>query len=131
MSDLSPPPTIAQRDDQRFRLRRSFERAFLAHLLAYPLAFAAACAAIPLAIHLFIKTIDTLGEDLGAIGQYIVRLVAWPAGALFAVAHLLAIPWVFSRDPARGRRFFLQSFAILSALVVLAGAASWLWLWLR
>lgn len=135
MSDLIPPApaplSIAQHDEQRFRVRRSFERAFLAHLLAYPLAFLTACAAIPLSIHLFITTIDRLGDDLPAIGQYIVRLTAWPAGALFVVAHALAIPWVFGRDPARGRRIFLRSVAALTALVVLAGAASWLWLWLR
>ena len=69
MSDLIPPDpaplTIAQHDEQRFRVRRSFERAFLAHLLAYPLAFLTACAAIPLSIHLFITTIDGLGDDLG------------------------------------------------------------------
>lgn len=131
MSDLIPPPTLAEQDEQRFRLRRSVERAFLAHLLAYPLAFLTACAAIPLSIHLFITTIDEFGDDLTAVGQYIVHLVAWPAGALFAVAHLLALPWVFGRDPARGRRLFLKSFAALSAVVLLAGAASWLWLWLR
>lgn len=129
MSDTSlPSPAPTPR---RARLVRAFERAFLAHLLAYPLAFLTACAAIPLAIHLFIGDIDRLGDDLPAIGQYIVRLVAWPAGALFLLAHLLAAPWVFGRDPARGRRLFLRAFAALSALVLVAGAASWLWLWLR
>ncbi|MFO0762770.1 MAG: hypothetical protein U0359_40410 [Byssovorax sp.] len=118
-------------DEQRFRVRRGIERAFIAHLVAYPLAFVAACAAMPATMHLFEADLDRFGDDMQAMGQYIVRLTAWPAGALFVIVHGLAIPWVFGRDPARARRFFWRAFGALSLLVLLAGGASWAWLWVR
>ncbi|APR80009.1 Hypothetical protein A7982_05356 [Minicystis rosea] len=107
------------------------ERLVVAHVAGYPIAFVWAVAAIPLAIHLSIGTIDQLGGDMDRVGRFIVGRLAWPAGIAFALAHLTALPWILARDPKRGMRISLISLAVLAALGVLAGAASWAWLMLR
>lgn len=119
----SPPP-------QR-TLLKCMERYVLAHVASYPLAFLWAVASIPLAIHLNIRAIDRLNDDLPAIGNFVVRKLAWPAGAVFALPHLVAIPWAFGRDTARHGKPTWIAIAAIAATGVLFGAASWLWLVLR
>ncbi len=115
----------------RSPLLRRLERYVLAHAIAYPIAFLWAMASIPLAIHLNIRAIDALHDDLPAIGDYVVRKLAWPAGVVFVLPHLLGLPWAFGRDPARWRRPTWIGIGAVAAVGVLFGGASWLWLFLR
>jgi hypothetical protein len=113
------------------RLLPRLERYVLAHVSGYPIAFLWAMAAIPLTIHLSLRDLDALHGDLPAIGQLIVRRLAWPAAFVFALPHVLAIPWAFGRDPARYRRRTWIAIAAVAAAGVVFGAVSWLWLFLR
>jgi hypothetical protein len=106
------------------------ERSMIGHVCAYPVAVAWAMASIPLAIHLFIREIDLL-PDQQAVGQLVVRRVAWPAGAAFALVHLASLLWSFAADPARGFKRFIKVLAGIAAAGVLFGIASWTWLMLR
>jgi len=122
----APPPP-----ERRFHYRIAVERLAIAHFLGYPIAFVWACASMPLAIHLFIADIEILGGDMPAIGKLVVRIVAWPAGAAFALTHLAVLAWAFGRDAARGRRLFLFGLGAIAGAALLLGGASWLWLLLR
>ena len=113
------------------RFEQALTRYVIAHVAAYPIAFLWAVASIPLAIHLSIHDLDAMHDDMDAIGKLIVRRLAWPAGAAFAIPHAIALPWAFGRDPARLRRPTWIGIGALGALGVLLGAASWLWLVLR
>jgi hypothetical protein len=129
--DASPPAATAAPAPSWFRrIFAAAERLAVAHFLGYPIAFLWAVAAIPLTIHLNADALDRLG-DVDQVGQYVVRRLAWPAGAAFALAHTTAIPWLMARDPKRGLRLSLLSIGALAAVGVLGGAASWLWLFLR
>lgn len=109
---------------------RVVERLMAGHVLAYPPAVVWAMASIPLAIHLFIREIDLL-PTREAVGQFVVRRVAWPAGAAFLSVHLAATLWAFAADPALGFKRFLKVLAAIAAAGVLFGIASWTWLMLR
>jgi hypothetical protein len=111
--------------------RGSLARYALAHAAAYPIAFLWAVASIPLAIHLSIHDLDALHDDLDAIGQLVVRRLAWPAGVAFALPHAVAVPWAFGRDPARVRNVTWIGLGALTCVGVVLGGASWLWLLLR
>lgn len=100
------------------------------HVFAYPLAVVWAMASIPLAIHLFIREIDLL-PDQQAVGQFVVRRVAWPAGAAFVAGHLTSLLWAFAAEPAPGFKRFLKAYAGIAAAGVLFGLGSWGWLMLR
>ena len=113
------------------RFNQALTRYVIAHVAAYPIAFLWAVASIPLAIHLSVHDLDALHDDMHAIGQLIVRRLAWPAAAAFVLPHAIAVPWAFGRDPARLRRPTWIGIGALTALGVLFGAASWLWLVLR
>jgi hypothetical protein len=119
----APPPSR--------RIRTGVERYVVAHVAAYPIAFVWALGSIPLAILLSFRDLEALNDDLPAIGQLIVRRVAWPAGVAFALPHLIAIPWAFGRERARQGRAAWMGIAGVGAAGVLVGAASWLWLFLR
>jgi len=112
-------------------MRRVVERVVVAHVAAYPIAFLTAIAAMPLTMYLHLSAMAKLEDNPDVIGMYVVRLVAWPAGGVFLLAHLLVAPWVIDRDEVRGRRWFLRAAGALAGVVVLFGAASWLWLYLR
>jgi hypothetical protein len=86
---------------------------------------------MPLTIHLFHRELDALDDDMPAIGDFVVRRLAWPAGVAFALPHLLALPWAFGRRPARWRRLAWIGIAAVAAIGLALGAASWLWLFLR
>lgn len=132
--DASSPAAAAAAAPARSWPRRILavaERLAVAHFVGYPIAFLWAVAAIPLTIHLNAGALDQFGSDLDRVGQYVVRRLAWPAGAAFALAHATAVPWIVARDPKRGQRLSLLSLGALAAIGVLTGAASWLWLFLR
>ena len=115
----------------RSPLLRRLERYVLAHVAAYPIAFLWAVASIPLAIHLNARALDALNDDLPAVGDLVVRKLAWPAGAVFVLPHLFGIPWAFGRDPARWRWRTWIAIGGVAAVGLLFGAGSWLWLLLR
>jgi hypothetical protein len=106
------------------------ERLIAGHFFAYPIAVVWAMASIPLAIHLFIHQIDLL-PDKEAVGQFVVRRVAWPAGLAFVVVHLTATLWAFAEEPALGFKRFIRSVAAIAIVGALFGVASWGWLLLR
>lgn len=124
--DASPPAPSPLR-----RIRAVAERIAVAHFVGYPLAFLWAVAAIPLTIHLSAHALDQLGGDMDKVGHFIVRRLAWPAGAAFALAHMAAIPWIVARDPKAGMRRCLLVLAGIAAVGALFAAGSWLWLMLR
>lgn len=100
------------------------------HVFAYPVAVVWAMASIPLAIHLFIDQIEQL-PDKEAVGQLVVRRVAWPALAAFVVVHLASTLWAFAEDPALGFKRFIRALAGVAALGALFGLGSWGWLLVR
>ena len=106
------------------------ERLIAGHFFAYPIAVVWAMASIPLAIHLYIREIDLL-PDKAAVGQFVVRRVAWPAGIAFVLVHLTATLWAFAREPAAGFKRFIRSVAAIGIVGALVGLASWGWLLLR
>lgn len=110
-------------------VKRGYQRALLAHVFSYPIGFAWAVASIPLTIHLSIREIDQIGDEQ-AIGQFVARRVLWPAGVAFTLAHLLAIPWIFSKSE-RAHTIATLTMVGMLASGALSGAASWLWLFLR
>jgi hypothetical protein len=112
-------------------LLKRLERYVLAHVAAYPVAFLWAVAAIPLTIHLFHRELDALDDDMPAVGDFVVRRLAWPAGVAFVLPHLLALPWAFARHPTPFRRAAWIGIAAVAALGLAFGAGSWLWLFLR
>jgi len=100
------------------------------HLFAYPIAVVWAMASIPLAIHLFIDEIDLL-PDKEAVGQFVVRRVAWPAVTAFVVVHLTSTLWAFAAEPARGFKRFIRALAGIAVAGALFGLGSWGWLVMR
>jgi len=110
---------------------RRLERFAIAHAAAYPIAFLWAVACMPLCFHLFARTLDALGNDEQAVARFVVRRVAWPAGVVFVLPHVLALPWAFGRESGRWRRLTWGGIAGVAALGVVLGASSWLWLFLR
>lgn len=114
-----------------FNKRLLFERLVLGHLAGYPLAFLWAVASIPLTIHLFFAELAPLESDPALMGKAVVRLVAWPAGAVFLLAHVVGLAGGLAQDPLRGKRIFFGGLGALAGMGLLAGAGSWLWLFLR
>lgn len=115
---------------RRERWLKIVERSMVGHIFAYPVAVVWAMASIPLAIHLFIHEIDLL-PDQQAVGQLVVRRVAWPAGAAFVLVHLASLLWSFAADPALGFKRFIKALAGIAVTGALFGVASWAWLMLR
>jgi hypothetical protein len=106
------------------------ERLVAGHFFAYPIAVVWAMASIPLAIHLFIREIDLL-PDKEAMGQLVVRRVAWPAGAAFVLVHVAAALWAFAAEPAVGFKRFIRATAAIAVAGAVFGVGSWGWLLLR
>lgn len=110
--------------------RKRVERLVAGHFFAYPIAVVWAMASIPLAIHLFIHEIDLL-PDKEAMGQLVVRRVAWPAGAAFVLVHLAAALWAFAAEPAAGFKRFIRATAGIAVVGALFALGSWGWLLVR
>jgi hypothetical protein len=123
-------PALSRFALSRFALSR-FERFAIAHVVAYPIAFLWAVGSIPLAIHLFSRELMALQDDMQAVGQSVVHRVAWPAGAAFALVHLLALPWALVRTPGPLTRRTWAGIAGVAALGLVGGASGWLWLLVR
>lgn len=113
------------------KARRFVERVAVGHFFAYPLAFLWAVASMPIAIHRNAAHLETLADNEEVLGQFIVHIVAWPAGIVAVVSHLCAIGWALSGDNPKGKWIFLGGFGAMLATAVLFGGASWLWLLLR
>ncbi len=122
MNPPSPP---------RGRLRLFIERLAVGHFFGYPLAFVWAIASMPLTIHLHFPRLAELESDPEAMGQAVVRLVAWPAGVVFVLSHLFAIAWGLAQGRKRGQWIFFGGFGLILGTGVLFGGASWIWLYLR
>ena len=45
--------------------------------------------------------------------------------------HVIGAVWAFDRDEARGKRAFLIALIALTALALVGGGASWIWLMTR
>ncbi|MDI1477966.1 hypothetical protein [Polyangium sp. y55x31] len=115
----------------RFRIRLFLERLAVGHFFGYPLAFVWAVASMPLTIHLHFERLSLIEHDTEAMGQLVVRLVAWPAGVVFVLSHLFAIAWGLAQEKKRGQWVFFGGFGVILGAGVLFGAGSWLWLYLR
>jgi hypothetical protein len=109
-------------------LLHPFARFAFAHIVAYAVAFLWAAASIPVLIPLCIREIDALNGDKPAIGLLIAHRSLIPAGAAFVLPHLLAIPWIFGKDPPRWRRPTWIGIAAVAALGLVFGAGGWIWL---
>ncbi len=105
-------------------------RLLLAHALAYPVAVAWAFGSVPLLVVAVASATGTTLDDHEVAHRVLVR-VAWPAALSFVLVHAAGVVWAWSRDPARGRRVFVLSSAVLGGVAVVAGGASWLWLMSR
>jgi hypothetical protein len=127
----APSPAAAVTPPPGRRALLAVQRVVVAHVFGYPIAFLWAVAAIPLTIHLSVGSLDRLGGDLDSVGHFVLRRLAWPAGAGFLLAHLAAIPWIRAADAALGFRRCLAVLGALMGLGVIAGGASWSWLLLR
>jgi hypothetical protein len=112
-------------------LSHPFARFVLAHMAAYAVGFLWAVASLPVLIPLYIREIDALEGDMPAIGALIAYRSLVPAGAVFVLPHLFAIPWIFTKDPARWRRPTWRGIGAVAALGLAFGAGSWIWLFLR
>lgn len=113
------------------KARRFIERLAVGHFFAYPLAFLWAVASMPVAIHLNAAELEQLPDNQEILGQFVVHLVAWPAGVVALISHLCAIGWGLSGESQKGKWIFLGGFGAMLASGVLFGGLSWLWLFLR
>jgi hypothetical protein len=102
-------------------------RLLVAHGVAYPVAIAWAFGAVPVLILRIAARGGPLLDD-ATVGQRVVVHDAWPALGAFVAVHVLGAVWAFSRDATKGRKVFVVSTAALTAVAVVGGGASWLWL---
>jgi hypothetical protein len=130
MSDpQSPPETPQEPLPPRPTRGQWMSRLIIAHLLSIPLAIGCAMAAMPPTFHLFGDALIRMEDE--AIGMFVVTKTAYPAAVAFVLPHLLVIPWMVGRSPARPKRFFTIAMIALYAGIAIGGAAGWLWLILR
>jgi hypothetical protein len=100
---------------------------FIAHALAYPIAMAWALGSIPI----IIVSIASVQSSDAEIARRVLAHALWPLSVAFGVAHAPGAVWAWSRDDARGRRFFLLAMVLLGAVPTLVGGALWGWLVLK
>jgi hypothetical protein len=124
-------PAAENESAPRFRYIVFVPRFVAGHIFAYPLAFVWAIASMPLAMHLHFDKLAPLEGQDQVIGEYVVRLVAWPAGVVFVLLHLCALVWAIEQRREKSQWFFFGGFGGLLVTGILFGAASWLWLLLR
>jgi hypothetical protein len=96
--------------------------------VAYPIALPWAVAAIPIVIHLRIDELSVMTDER-ALSSMILRLVALPTAAAFALAHAVAIPWIREARPGAtstwGKRAFVVTAIALGLLGVAAAVVGW------
>jgi hypothetical protein len=105
-------------------------RVFVAHLVAYPVGTAWAFGAIPpLVVHVASRYGTSLDDSV--LAHHVLLGLAWPVGITMVLEHLAGVFWGVDRDEKRGKRVFLVATAVLLAVPVLGGGASWIWLMTR
>jgi hypothetical protein len=109
------------------RASTAFLRLLAAHGLAYPVAIAWAFGSIPLSV-VHVASVVGLTLDDREIAHRVLLLVAWPSIGSFVLEHAAGAVWAFARDAARMRRFFVATTAVLLAVPIVGGGASWIWL---
>ncbi|MGD0526024.1 MAG: hypothetical protein ABSE49_12815 [Polyangiaceae bacterium] len=105
-------------------------RLFMAHGLAYPIATAWAFATVPLFVVAVASEVGLTLDDATVAHRVLLR-VAWPAAVSFILVHLAGVLWAFDRNEPRGRRAFTLSLLALTAVPVVGGGVSWIWLMTR
>jgi hypothetical protein len=105
-------------------------RLFAAHGLAYPVATAWAFATVPVFVVAVASEVGLTLDDATVAHRVLLR-VAWPAAISFVLVHLAGAVWAFDRNDPRGRRAFLYALVGLTALPVVGGGISWIWLMTR
>jgi hypothetical protein len=106
------------------------ERFLYAHALSYPVTFLAALAVIPLSIlSLTMSKLLVMSED--QVVHDVLWRVFWPSLVTFVLVHVAAVPWARAKDERRQKRLFFTMLAVLSAVFVLVGGGSWIWLMAR
>ncbi len=129
------------------------ERALLGHVVAYPVGFLAAVAAIPIALpacHAALSSVGGRGprsafvRDLaqrmalsppeGAQLEIVLKFLLWVALAVLLLVHVAVLPWAIasargSTAVDRARRMFVRTVATITAIIVVTGAAGWIWLY--
>jgi len=105
-------------------------RLFSAHGLAYPVATAWAFASVPACVISVASEVGTTLDDAVVAHRVLLR-VAWPAIGSFVLVHLAGVFWAFDRNEARARRTFVWSLLVLTAIALVVGGASWIWLMTR
>jgi len=98
------------------------------HLFAYPLAFVWSVASMPLVTHLNFAQLDGIAHNDKAVGEFVLRRVAWPAGIAFVLLHIVALIWAIAQKHPHAQWAFFGGFGIILASGILFGAASWIWL---
>ncbi len=109
------------------RASAAFLRLLVAHGLAYPVAIAWAFGSIPLSV-VHVASVVGLTLDDKEIAHRVLLLVAWPSIGSFVLEHAAGAVWAFARDAARVRRLFVAATAVLLAVPIVGGGASWVWL---
>lgn len=139
--------TVAAEAPAAPRPRRGpfFLRLGVAHALAYPIAIAWSVAATPLCVASVPEKLladipididpwkfahDFFGGGGAAALRLIIIRMLVAACVPFAIEHVLVIPWAL-RGSTRTKRFFWWSTAAISAIAIVGGVATWLWLVLR
>jgi hypothetical protein len=107
--------------------RALFLRLLAAHGLAYPVAIAWAFGSIPLIV---VRVASAVGLTLSdeEIAHRVLVLVAWPSIGSFVLEHAAGLAWGLAGDAPRPRRLFIGVTAVLLAIPILVGGASWIWL---
>src|SRR5262249_20645612 len=120
-------------DWKKGRLAHVLTRLIYGHLLSYPLAFAFAMAVIPFGI---VYVVDHTKpppdpDNVDKIVQLVLRAIAWPVIGVFALEHVLAVPWAIARNEQRYKRVFWIGTSAIGAVTILFGGGSWVWLLTR
>jgi hypothetical protein len=105
-------------------------RIFMAHGLAYPIATAWAFATVPLFVVAVASEVGLTLDDTTVAHRVLLR-VAWPTSVAFVLVHLAGAFWAFDRNEPRGRRAFTLSLLALTAVPIVLGGVSWIWLMTR
>jgi hypothetical protein len=105
-------------------------RLFAAHGLAYPIATAWAFATVPVFVVAVASEVGLTLDDATVAHRVLLR-VAWPTAIAFILVHLAGVFWAFDRDEPRGRRALLWSLLGLTAVPIVGGGISWIWLMTR
>jgi hypothetical protein len=105
-------------------------RVFIAHGLAYPVATAWAFASVPALVIAIASQVGTSLDD-SVIAHRVLMGVAWPTIASFVLAHVAGLVWGLDRDERRGKRRFTIAMIAMTAVPIMLGGVTWIWLMTR